>query len=51
MHNVVIVMGNSRSSVSPFVIGHAVMRDSIDLSAVLEALKGVGLGLADARTQ
>jgi cyanuric acid amidohydrolase len=51
MHNVVIVMGNSRSSVSPFVIGHAVMRDSIDLSAVLEALKGVGLGLADARTK
>ena len=27
-----------------------VMRDSIDLSAVLEALKSVGLGLADAQT-
>jgi cyanuric acid amidohydrolase len=51
MHNVVIVMGNSRLSSSPFVIGHALMRDSIDLSAVIEALKSVGLGLADARTQ
>jgi cyanuric acid amidohydrolase len=49
MHNVVIVMGNSARSASPFVIAHGVMRDSIDLSAVLEALKSVGLGLADAR--
>jgi cyanuric acid amidohydrolase len=47
MHNVVIVMGNSRHSVSPFVIGHAVMRDSIDLAAVMEALKSVGLSLTD----
>ncbi len=49
MHNVVIVMGNSRRSTSPFVIGHAVMRDSIDLSAVIAALKSVGLGFADVR--
>jgi cyanuric acid amidohydrolase len=49
MHNVVIVMGNSTRSTSPFVIGHAVMRDSIDLSAVLMALKSVGLGLGDAK--
>jgi cyanuric acid amidohydrolase len=49
MHNVVIVMGNSRWSTSPYVIGHAVMRDSIDLSAVMEAFKSVGLGLADAQ--
>ncbi len=48
MHNVVIVMGNSAASTSPFVIGHAVMRDAIDLAAVLEALKSVGLGVADA---
>jgi cyanuric acid amidohydrolase len=47
MHNVVIVMGNSRHSISPFVIGHAVMRDSIDLGAVMEALKSVGLGVTD----
>ena len=51
MHNTVIVMGNSGFSLSPFVIGHAVMRDSIDLSAVIEALKSVGLGLADAQSQ
>jgi cyanuric acid amidohydrolase len=51
MHNVVIVMGNSHLSTSPFVIGHAVMRDAIDLSAVIEALKSVGLGLADAQTK
>jgi cyanuric acid amidohydrolase len=49
MHNVVIVMGNSHASVSPFMIGHAVMRDAIDLGAVLEALKSVGLGLTDAQ--
>lgn len=47
MHNVVIVMGNSHHSVSPFVIGHAVMRDSIDLAAVMEALKSVGLSLTE----
>jgi len=49
MHNVVIVMGNSVRSTSPFVIGHAVMRDSIDVYAVLEAFKSVGLGLDDAQ--
>jgi len=49
MHNVVIVMGNSALATSGLVIGHAVMRDALDLSAVLEALKHVGLGLADAR--
>jgi cyanuric acid amidohydrolase len=51
MHNVVIVMGNSGLSLSPFVIGHAVMRDSIDLSAVIDALKSVGLGLTIAQSQ
>jgi cyanuric acid amidohydrolase len=44
MHNVVIVLGNSLSSASPFQIGHAVMRDAIDASAVTAALKSVGLG-------
>jgi cyanuric acid amidohydrolase len=47
MHNVVIVLGNSISSASPFEIGHAVMRDSIDSSAVLDALKSGGLGIGD----
>jgi cyanuric acid amidohydrolase len=48
MHNVVIVMGNSAASASPFVIGHAVMKDAIDLGAVAEALASVGLAPAHA---
>ena len=50
MHNVVIVMGNSAQAVSPFVIGHAVMKDAIDLAAVVAALKSVGLGIAESQT-
>jgi cyanuric acid amidohydrolase len=46
MHNVVIVMGNSATSASPFVIGHAVMRDAIDGAAVIDALESVGLSAA-----
>jgi cyanuric acid amidohydrolase len=46
MHNVVIVMGNAASSASPFVIGHAVMRDAIDLAAVIAALESVGVSAA-----
>jgi cyanuric acid amidohydrolase len=47
MHNVVIVLGNSDLSASRFVIGHGVMRDSIDSAAVIAALKSVGLVLDD----
>jgi cyanuric acid amidohydrolase len=47
MHNVVIVMGNSALSASPFTIGHAVMRDAIDSAAVIAALKSVGLGVGE----
>jgi cyanuric acid amidohydrolase len=47
MHNVVIVLGNSTSSVAPFEIGHAVMRDAIDSRAVINALKSVGLHIED----
>lgn len=43
MHNVVIVLGNSASSAAPFAMGHAVMRDAIDSTAVIDALKSVGL--------
>lgn len=46
MHNVVIVLGNSASSVSEFEIGHAVMSDAIDSAAVTAALTSVGLGIA-----
>ena len=51
MHNVVIVVGNSRFSASPFVIGHAVMKDAIDLPAVIQALESVGLSALDPRSQ
>ena len=51
MHNVVILIGNSRFSSSPFKIGHAVMRDAIDLPAVMQALESVGLSALDARSQ
>ena len=51
MHNVVILIGNSRLSSSPFKIGHAVMRDAIDLPAVMQALESVGLSALDARSQ
>jgi len=47
MRNVVIVLGNSNASASPLVIGHGVMRDSIDSAAVIAALKSVGLGLGE----
>jgi len=43
MHNVVIVLGNSQASASPFVIAHAVMGDAIDADAVIEVLHAVGL--------
>ena len=51
MHNVVILMGNSRFSASPLKIGHAVMKDAIDLSAVIRALKSVGLDALDPPSQ
>ena len=51
MHNVVIVLGNSESSASPFEIGHAVMRDAIDYAAVIDALKSVGLRAEDGSEQ
>jgi cyanuric acid amidohydrolase len=50
MHNVVIILGNSFNATSPFVIGHAVMRDAIDYAAVIDALKSVGLEPPSAST-
>jgi cyanuric acid amidohydrolase len=50
MRNVVIVLGNSASSASDFEIGHAVMRDAIDSSAVIDALNSVGLNIASEPT-
>ena len=51
MHNVVILVGNSRFSTSPFRIGHAVMRDALDLEAVTQALQSVGLSEVDPLSQ
>jgi cyanuric acid amidohydrolase len=47
LNNEIIVMGNSTNSISPLVIGHSVMRDAIDASAVRDALRQVGIELHD----
>jgi cyanuric acid amidohydrolase len=39
----IVVMGNSRRSVSDLVIGHSVMKDAIDADAVKAALRSAGL--------
>jgi cyanuric acid amidohydrolase len=46
MHNEVVVLGNSDRWASEDVIAHRVMRDAIDVPAVLEALADVGLASA-----
>ena len=42
-NNIVIVLGNSAQAVGNCVIGHAVMQDAVDGSAVITALDRVGL--------
>jgi cyanuric acid amidohydrolase len=39
----VIVMGNSKSSRSPYRIGHAPMKDGIDVKGVYDALASAGI--------
>ncbi|HHV37976.1 MAG TPA: ring-opening amidohydrolase [Tepidimicrobium sp.] len=39
----IILMGNSKQSISKYRIGHSVMEDAIDLEAVVEAMKDSGL--------
>jgi cyanuric acid amidohydrolase len=46
MHNEVIVLGNSETWASGAVIAHRVMRDAIDLPAVIGALADAGLQTA-----
>ncbi|MDB5888993.1 MAG: atzD [Rhodocyclales bacterium] len=41
--SVIVVMGNSASAAGELIIGHAVMRDAIDLAGVLDAFASVGL--------
>jgi cyanuric acid amidohydrolase len=43
MHSEVVVLGNARGWTGPLRIGHAVMRDGIDLAAVLAALADAGV--------
>lgn len=46
-YNVVIVMGMSRSAISPYVIAHGVMSDAIDADSIRTCLaEGLGLDLA-----
>ncbi|MTI94655.1 MAG: ring-opening amidohydrolase [Firmicutes bacterium] len=42
----IILMGNSRHSVSKYKIGHSVMEDAIDIQAVLAAMRDAGLEFA-----
>lgn len=39
----IIVMGNSKNSISKYFIGHSVMQDSIDIRSIVMALNNVGL--------
>jgi cyanuric acid amidohydrolase len=41
--SVVVVMGNAEGAAGDHVIGHAVMRDAIDLRGVLQAFASVGI--------
>lgn len=41
----IILMGNSKESTSRYRIGHSVMKDSIDLESVTEAIKNSGLDI------
>ncbi len=43
MNNEIVVMGNSASSSSQYIIGHSVMSDSIDSLAVRKAIRNAGL--------
>jgi cyanuric acid amidohydrolase len=48
-HSAIVVMGNAQGMAGDLVIGHAVMRDAIDLAAVREAFAAAGLAREDAR--
>lgn len=41
----IILMGNSKKSISKYRIGHSVMKDAIDLEAVIESIKDSGLDI------
>jgi cyanuric acid amidohydrolase len=43
LRSVIILFGNSAAASSPYVMGHAVMRDAIDLQGVFSAFANAGL--------
>jgi cyanuric acid amidohydrolase len=43
LRSVIILFGNSAAASSPYVIGHAVMRDAIDIQGVFSAFANTGL--------
>ncbi len=42
-HNVIVVKGNAKTATGNYVIGHALMRDAIDLDGIFSAFSSVGL--------
>ena len=42
----IILMGNSRKSISKLKIGHSIMKDSIDIEGVLEAITNSGINIS-----
>ncbi|MGZ3238562.1 MAG: cyanuric acid amidohydrolase, partial [Burkholderiaceae bacterium] len=46
-HSAVVVMGNSVQAAGDNIIGHAVMRDALDLRGVLDAFNSVGLNASN----
>lgn len=47
----IIVLGNSKDSASDLAIGHSVMKDAIDLEAIIEALESAGMVVDKLPTQ
>ncbi len=47
----IILMGNSKKSVSRYRIGHSVMQDAIDMQSVIEAMRNAGLEIDQLPTE
>ena len=45
MNTEIIVMGNAYESASDLVIGHSVMKDAIDIEAILDAMRNAGMDI------
>jgi cyanuric acid amidohydrolase len=51
MHNEIVVLGNSEHWASDFIISHRVMRDAIDMPAVIGALGDAGIAATGQLTE